>query len=329
MLVDEVGSRPQLVHVDAGSEPEPGERLCGCLRRHAMHRQRDRIDRGGDHVGTRPRGFDRRGQRVAGGALGVEPDRQARHFAQLRHELARAMRLQQRRGVVEKKSRCTELRQATSSVDERLVPAAAVEQAGFELAAGLDDRLRRLAQILDVVQRIVQPEDVDPARRGARDESSGEVVADGPRTDEEATAQCQSERRRRPRLQCAQALPRALDATADRTVEDAAARDLEIGEARPVEQLGETQELGGRHAPGERVLAEDPDRRIDKAWHGRGPYRRRGERFTSGRSRPRCPWPGRLYAFENKPELPLPKEVRSSRTHTVSSRCASPSPTRG
>ena len=56
-------------------------------------------------------------------------------------------------------------------------------------------------------------------------------------------------------------------------VEDAAARDLEVGEAGPVEQLGEAQQVRGRHQAGKRLLTEDADRRVDEARHGSGPYR--------------------------------------------------------
>ncbi len=56
------------------------------------------------------------------------------------------------------------------------------------------------------------------------------------------------------RLQRADALPRALDAAAHGGVEDAAARDLEVGEAGAVEDLGEAQQVGRRHQAGERLL---------------------------------------------------------------------------
>ena len=166
-----------------------------------------------------------------------------------------------------------------------------------------------------------------PLCGGARNEAAGEVVADRARADEEAAAKRQRERRRRPRLERADALPRALDAAPDGAVEDAAARDLEVGEAGPVEQLGEAEQLGGRHEPGERLLAEDADRRVDEAWHGRGPYRRRADRLRDERSRPGCPWPERLDAVENKPGHLLPKEARPSRTHLLPPRCTTPSPT--
>ena len=98
-------------------------------------------------------------------------------------------------------------------------------------------------RFVDVVQRVVEPEDVDAALGGGRDEAADEVAADGPRADEEAAAQRQRERRLRPRLQRADPLPRALDAAPDGGVEDAAARDLEVREAGAVEDLGEPEQI--------------------------------------------------------------------------------------
>ena len=232
VLVDQVGCVPEQLDVDPGVEPDSGQRLRDRLGRDAVHRQRDRIDRGRDHVGARARAFDRGGERVATRALRVEADRQRRDLAQLVHELAGPVRLQQRRRVVEEDPRGTQLRQPLRRVDERLVTAAAVEQPGLELLARADDRLGGLTQVVDVVQRIVEAEDVDPALGGAGDEPPGEVAADGTRADEKPPAQGERQRRRRSRLQRADALPRALDASPDRVVEDAAARDLEVREAR-------------------------------------------------------------------------------------------------
>ena len=65
VLVDEVGGGPELVHVDAGRETEPAERLRRRLRGDAVHRERDRIDGRGDHVRARACRFDRSGERVA------------------------------------------------------------------------------------------------------------------------------------------------------------------------------------------------------------------------------------------------------------------------
>ena len=273
VLVDEVGGSPELVHVDSGGEAEPCERLRSPLGGDTVHGQGDRIDRGRDHVRAGARGFDRSCERVPARTLRVEAHRQAGDLAQLGDELARAMRLQHGRGIVEQDPRGAELRQALRRVDERLVLAAAVEEPRLELGARVDDRLGRLAQVVDVVQRVVQAEDVDAALRGARNEAAREVAPHGARADKEAAAQRERERRRRAALEGADALPRALDAAPDRAVEDAAARDFQVGEASPVEELREAQQLRRRHQAGERLLAEHADRRIDETRHGWGPYR--------------------------------------------------------
>ena len=89
------------------------------------------------------------------------------------------------------------------------------------------------------------------AARG--DEAAHEVRADGPRADEEAAAQRDAERRRRPCLQRPDPLPRALDAAPHRRVEDAAAGDLEAGEAgarRGPRRAASSSAVGTRPASG-------------------------------------------------------------------------------
>ena len=92
-----------------------------------------------------------------------------------------------------------------------------------------------------------------------------EVAADGPRADEEAAAQRHPERRLRARLQRADPLPRALDAAADGRVEDAAAGDLEVGEAGAVEDLREPSSSAVGIRPASGSWAEQADRRVDEA----------------------------------------------------------------
>ena len=92
--------------------------------------------------------------------------------------------------------------------------------------------------------------------------------ADRTRADEEASAQRDPERRRDAGLDRADPLPRTLDATPHRGVEDAAAGDLEAREPCLVEDLGDAQDLGRGQAPGERLLREEPDRRVDELGHG-------------------------------------------------------------
>ncbi len=112
-----------------------------------------------------------------------------------------------------------------------------------------------------------------PLCGGARHEAAGEVAAHRARADQEPATQGERERRRRARLQRADALPRALHSPPHGVVEDPAARDFEVREARPVEELGEAQQIRRRHQAGERLLTEDADRRVDEARHGLGPYR--------------------------------------------------------
>ena len=138
----------------------------------------------------------------------------------------------------------------------------------MERAARTRDRRARLAEVGDVVQRVVQAEDLDPVLGRARDEAADDVAADGTRADEEPTAQRDPERRRHARLDRADPLPRALDAPPDGRVEDAAARDLEARESRLVEDLRDAQDLGGRQLPRERLLREQADRRVDELRHG-------------------------------------------------------------
>src|SRR4051794_28328856 len=150
--------------------------------------------------------------------------------------------------------------------------AAAIQQPGLELGTRGDDRLGGLPEVVDVVQRIVQPEDVDPALRGARDEAAREIAADGPRPDEKAPAHRQRKRRLRPRLEGANPLPWALDTPTNGGVEDAPTRNLQVRETGSIEELREAQQIRRRHQAGERLLAEDADRRIDETRHGSGHY---------------------------------------------------------
>ncbi len=181
-------------------------------------------------------------------------------------------------------ARRAELRQLSRLLDERVDlagGAGAVDEARLELALCLGDRLGRLAQVRDVVQRIVQPEDVDPVLRRGCDEAPRELAADGTRADEEPSAQRETERRLDARVDRADALPRALDAPAHCAVEDPSAGDLEVGEAGAIEDLGEPQHLRVRNPPRERLLPEQPDRGVDELRHQKGPYRRKDVRSTT------------------------------------------------
>ena len=291
VLVDEVGRLPQLLDVDRPSRsraraapstsPSPGD---------AVDRERDRVDGAGDEVGAGAHRLERGRERGPARTLAVEADRQIARLAEDADELPGAVRLQRAGRVVQQDPGRAELRQRPRLLGEGLRAPGAVDEAGVELLARLDDRLGRFAQVRDVVQRVVQPEDVDPALGGRGDEPPREVAADRSRPDEEAPAQRERERRLRPLLERADPLPRALDAAPDGAVEDAAAGDLEVREAGPVEDLREPQQVGVRDAPRERLLPEDPDRGVDESRHAGSDVTRaadRKEAVTAG-SAPVC-----------------------------------------
>ena len=218
VLVDELRRLPERVDVDAGVEPEPGERRRERLAGDAVERERDRVDGAGDRGRRRrapPRARRRARCRPRPGSRGRPAGRSPRASAPT--SSLRALRLQRAGRVVEEHARGAELGQLARLLDERLRlarVAGAVDEAGVELAAGGGDRLAGLAQVRDVVQRVVQAEDVDPALGRGGDEAAHEVAADRPRADEEAAAQRHRERRLRARLERADPLPRALDAAA-------------------------------------------------------------------------------------------------------------------
>src|SRR5581483_1361176 len=191
-------------------------------------------------------------------------------------ELLRRMRLQRAGRVVEEHADGAELREQPRALDQRLDlagAARAVDEPRLEVALGGDDRLGGLAEVGDVVERVVEPEDVDPVRGRRGDEAACEVRVDRPRADEEATAEREPERRLDARLERPDPLPRALDTAPDGRVEHAAAGDLEIGEARSVEDLREPELLRRGDAARERLLSEQADRRVREGRHRTGAYR--------------------------------------------------------
>src|SRR5579862_78555 len=271
VLVDDVGRPPERVRIDFGVEPDTLERRRSSLRRDSMDGEGDRVHGAGDQIGPGPRRLDRRGQRVAARSLAVEARRQTRELTQLGDELPGAVWLKQTGRVVEEQPRRTHLEQPTRRVEERLVAVAAIEEAGIELAPCRVDRLGRLAQVVGVVQGIVQPEHVDAAVGGGLDEAPRELAADRARADEEPAAHGERKRGGRPRLERSDPLPRALHAALHGAVEDTAAGDLEVREARPVEHARELEQRRGRHGACERLLAEHANRRIDELRHDAGP----------------------------------------------------------
>ena len=118
-----------------------------------------------------------------------------------------------------------EVGKLASLLDERVGlarPPRAEDEAGVERPTRGGDRRPRLAEVRHVVQRVVEPEDLDPVLGRGRDEAPDDVGADRAGADEEATPQSDPERRRDARLDRTDALPRALHPTAHEGVEDAA-----------------------------------------------------------------------------------------------------------
>ena len=185
----------------------------------------------------------------------------------------RAVRLQRSGRIVQEHARHAELGQLRRLLDERLGlagRAGAVDEPGGELGARGGDRLGGLAEVRHVVQRIVEPEDVDAVLRRRGDEAPDEVGVDGMRADEERGRAAPSRAASR-RARCsARIRSHGLSRPAPYgAVEDAAARDLEVLEAGPVEDLGDAQEVRRRDPLGERVLPEQADGRVDERGHGR------------------------------------------------------------
>ena len=183
VLVDEVGALPQPGHVDACSHPHPGQRRGERLAGDTVERERERVERAGDQVGAGARRLERVGETRARRALTVEADRKPGCLGDLGDELAALMGLEPAGGIVDQRSVRAELSKLLRLLDERMngvVLARAVDEARVELLAGADDRLARLAEVGDVVERIVEPEDVDPVLGRRGDEAADEVGADRP-----------------------------------------------------------------------------------------------------------------------------------------------------
>ena len=250
-----------------------------------MERQRQRIDRGRDQVGADTRRDDRVQEPRPGGTLDEEADGQARLLADALDELLGEVRQERVGRIVEDDARRSERGQLLRALDERVdlaLAAGAVDEADVELLARGEDRLARLEQVRHVVERVVQPEDVDAVVGRAGDEAAHDVGGDGSRAGQEPAAERQAERRRRARVDRADALPRALDGEPDGRVEHPAARDLEVGKPGRVEDLGDPQHLAGRELAGERILREQANGGVDDLGHVvRGPYRwHPGERLS-------------------------------------------------
>ena len=152
-----------------------------------MQREPERVERARDQVGAGAGRLERIGEPRAGRPLAVETDGQGRRLRDAADELARLVRFEPSGRVVDQRARGAEVAQLPSLLDERVGVAAvagAVDEPGMKLLARGDDRLAGLAQVRDVVERVVQAEDVDPVLRRRRDETPDEVGADRARADE-------------------------------------------------------------------------------------------------------------------------------------------------
>ena len=268
--VHELRAAPESIEVDAGVQPDPGERLRQRLGGDAVERERDRVERDGDPLGPGAHGLDRRREADAAGALAVEADGQAARLAHALDKLAGLRRVERAGGVVDQHPRGAQLGQLVRALEQHVGLAGrarAVHETDGELLPGVPDRVGGLTEVREVVERVVEAEDVDAATRGARDEAAHEVGRDRPRADEEAAAQRHAERRRAARADRPDPLPRALDSAANGAVEAASAGDLEAREAGLVELGRELVQPRRGDALGERLLREEPDRRVDELRH--------------------------------------------------------------
>ena len=147
--------------------------------------------------------------------------------------------------------------------------AGAVDEADVELLAGGDDRLARLAQVRDVVERIVEPEDVDAVLGRAGDEAPHDVGRDG----REPTRN--RPRSARPsgvvvRASIARMRSHGLS-TARRTAESNTPPPETSRYAKPaVSRISAMREhLAGRQLARERILREQADGGVDDLGHVR------------------------------------------------------------
>ena len=187
-------------------------------------------------------------------------------------------------------ARRTEVRQLARLLHQRIrlvCAAGAVDQPGLELRACGGHGVCGLAQVRDVVEGIVETEDVDAVLRGRGDEAPDEVVVDRTGTDEKSAAKGKPERRLHARLERPDALPRAFDAAPHGALEAAPAGYFEVGEACPIEDLGDLQLLGGREPACQGLLSEQPDGRVRQARHAwsLAPSRRRAGSAVPNRPR--------------------------------------------
>ena len=147
----------------------------------------------------------------------------------------------------------------------------AVDEARMKLLARIDDRAAGLAEVGDVVERVVEAEDVDAVLGCAGDEPSHDVFGDRLGADEEATAEGDPERCLRTGAERANPLPRALDSlrtAASNTPPPDTSRHAKPAPSR-ISAIRRTSPVGT--LPGERLLREQADRGVDELGHEGGP----------------------------------------------------------
>ena len=140
-----------------------------------------RIGGDGDRLGAVAGGLDRHRQRLAAGALAVEAGGHARGLGQALDDAARRAGVERAGRVVQQHALGAELGQAAGLLDHALEVAhlAREGQAAVEPPARLAHGGGGRGQVLDVVQRVVQAEDVDAALGRRQDEAAHQVVGDG------------------------------------------------------------------------------------------------------------------------------------------------------
>ena len=190
-LVDDVRRLPELVDGEPGVVARALQRLCDGLAGHAVERERERIDGGGDEVRARVDGGERRCEPDARRALDVEADREPARLLDPRHEFLGPVRDERARRVVHEDPRRAELGQlprpsisvSVSPVRPGLYTSPAWKAPpAFVIAAPAS---RRLETSFSGSWRRKTSMPFSAAHETKR---LDDVAADGPRADEEATA---------------------------------------------------------------------------------------------------------------------------------------------
>jgi hypothetical protein len=250
------------------SSPSP---LRACVNDSAETRCSDRVERARDQGCAGPGCLERGSERRTAGALAVEADGKTARLPQALDELPGLGRIERARGIVEKDARGAQLLETLRALEQHLGFAGetrAVHEPHGKLFLRCPNRLSGLPKVRKIVQRIVEPEDVDATGGGAPHKTTDEIPRERSRTDEEAATQRNSQRCRAARADGPDALPRAFDAAPNGPFEAAAARDLETGEAGLVEDARKLEDARPLHPRRERLLREEPDGRIYERGHG-------------------------------------------------------------